>query len=71
MHADVKQEYLGLGVAKMVRNKLGQTLELCVELALGYIVSKTSNKWKSPFYFHFQYVQYLNPVIVKIVVSIW
>ena len=43
MHADVKQEYLGLGVAKMVRNKLGQTLELCVELALGYIVSKTSN----------------------------
>ena len=38
MHADVKQEYLGLGVAKMVRNKLGQTLELCVELALGILL---------------------------------
>ena len=44
MHAAVKQEYLGLGVAKkFVRNKLGQTLEMCVELPLGYIVIKTSN----------------------------
>ena len=43
MHAAVKQEYLGLDVAKMVRNKLGQTLELCVELALCSIVTKTSN----------------------------